>query len=135
VRLTCDDCPRTFRTSTGLEWHREREHKVLEVTTPEETQGAAPDTTIGPHSVEESSTIAQLATPTPPVSEPTAAGDYNCLDCLGANHLGGFYLSGAVTHHRYTGHRLEHIPGSDLHISPLLGSLRHREPLRKYQLP
>jgi len=108
VRLTCTDCPKTFRTSTGLEWHRERNHQVL-VPTSEETGGAAADT-----SVEESSTIAQLATPTPPVSEPTAAGDYNCLDCLGANHLGGFYLSGAVAHHRYTGHRLEHIPGSDL---------------------
>jgi len=119
VRLTCHDCPRTFRTSTGLEWHREREHKVLEVTTPEETQGAAPidapgisDTTNGPYSVEESSTIAQLATPTPPVSEPTAPGDYNCLGCRGANYMGGFFLSGAIAHHRQTGHRLEHIPGS-----------------------
>lgn len=44
---------------------------------------------------------------------PTQPGDYNCLNCPGANNLGGFYLSGAAAHYRQTGHRLKHIPGSN----------------------
>jgi len=48
----------------------------------------------------------------PPAQEPTAPGDYLCLDCPGANNLGGFFLSGAVGHYHATGHRLKHIPGS-----------------------
>jgi len=63
------------------------------------------------YEVEKPSTLASPVL-TPQVEEPTKPGDYNCLDCRGANQLGGFFLRGAVDHYRQTGHRLEHIPGS-----------------------
>ena len=50
----------------------------------------------------------KIKTTVPPAEDPTdfAFGEYNCMDCPGANHLGGFFSSGAATHYRETGHRL-----------------------------
>jgi len=131
VRLPCTDCPKTFRTSTGLEWHREHNHQVQELPTPDEPPDAAApvhkdieqqpapstvtvvwNTNSGTYEVEKPSVLASPVPPIPQVEAPTKPGDYNCLDCRGANHLGGFFLRAAVNHHRQTGHRLEHIPGS-----------------------
>ena len=64
----------------------------------------------------------KIKTTVPPAGEPTDFGEYNCMDCPGANHLGGFFLSGAATHYRETGHRLHmnrsvRIPWSTLQVS------------------
>jgi len=135
VRLLCPDCSKTFRFSTGLEWHREHNHQVQELPTPEEDDDTSempapvdkPDdkqpstpntltvvwnTNTGTYEVEKPSRLASPVPPLPKVEEPTAPGDYNCLDCRGANHLGGYFLQAAIVHHRQTRHRLEHVPGS-----------------------
>lgn len=134
VRLSCPDCPKTFRFSTGLEWHQEHNHQVQELPAPEEdlnddpTEAPVPvdksdeqqpgptsvtvvwNTNSGTYEVEKPSTLESPVSPIPQVEQPTKSGDYNCLDCRGANY--GFFLNGAIVHHRQTGHRLEHIPGS-----------------------
>jgi len=139
VRLTCTDCPKTFRTPTGLEWHREHNHQAQELPTTEEDLNdnsigdpAAVDkpddtdkqhgepttltvvwnTNTGTYEVEKPSRLASPAPSAPSIEEPRASGDYNCMDCPGANHVGGFFLRAAISHHRATGHRLKHIPGS-----------------------
>ena len=102
VRITCADCPKTFRTPTGLDWHQQHMHN-----TP--VAPADPIPIIPPEANQPRQQI-KLERSNP---APTAPGDYNCMDCLGANNVGGFYLIGAVAHYRETGHRLKHIPGSE----------------------
>jgi len=184
LRIQCGDCPKEFRTQTGLDWHREHIHQELPdpqenrsdstpthmfpidnrvvLTIPEGmfpatvtrhkghsadceplygllldignkatnipesllTLGVPPLTvaTSGPYQVEPS-TVALSAPAAPPIEELRTPGDYNCLDCRGANHLGGFFLKGAIAHQRETGHRLEHIPGSfEAALSQLISS-------------
>lgn len=148
MRIPCGDCPKEFRTQTGLDWHREHIHQVLPgpqenlsdstATDPTE-RGDKPDNdtdqqasavnnltvaTSRTYEAKKPSTVAQSAPAAPPIEEPRTQGDYNCLDCRGANDLGGFFLKAAIVHHRETGHRLEHIPGSfEEALSQLTSSL------------
>ena len=122
LRIPCGDCPKEFRTQTGLDWHREHIHQVLpgpqenlsESTATEPTErgdkpnGDSDHQASATYEVEKPSIVATA----PPIEEPRTPGDYNCLDCRGQNHLGGFFLKGAIVHYRETRHRLEHIPGS-----------------------
>ena len=111
----CDTCTRDFKTIQGLRGHQRMGclGKAPVQNRPEDRPITQADLESLYRQLEQvtqenaclKQTHAALAPHLNP--EPTAPGDYHCMDCSGANNIGGFFLTGARTHYHQTGHRLK----------------------------